>query len=280
MPELPEVETVAEDLRKALLVGLTFNDVKILWNRSIAIPSATDFTKRIKGQKIVKIARRGKYLLLHLSEDVLLVHLRMTGKLLLKNDKVPHSSYERVIFYLNDGRQLRFEDTRKFGKCYLVSQAADVIGKLGPEPLETNFPDEQWVKALKSKKRLIKPLLLDQSFIAGLGNIYVDEALWEAKIHPKRLSNTLSSHESSALSKAIVNVLNKGISSQGTTLGRGKTNFYRLDGKPGKNASQMHVFRKTGLPCPRCKTLIKRIVVGQRSTHYCPGCQKEQKSVK
>lgn len=168
---------------------------------------------------------------------------------------------------------LRFHDTRKFGRWRLTQDPETVLSKLGPEPLE---PVRDFHKRLHAKSRILKPLLLDQTFIAGLGNIYVDEALWEAKIHPQRKSDSLTKSESASLMNAIRKVLKKGIRNLGTSLGHGKANFQLPDGESGRNREALNVFRQTGLPCPRCGTNIERIKVGQRSTHICAVCQRQR----
>jgi formamidopyrimidine-DNA glycosylase len=171
---------------------------------------------------------------------------------------------------------LRYQDTRKFGRFCLTSNPQEILGKLGPEPLSDGFTVDCFHAMLQARKRLIKPLLLDQGFIAGLGNIYVDEALWKASVHPLRVSSSLSKKEVAALHHAISLVLKKGLANLGTTLGSGAGNFYSVAGRKGRNADKLFVFRRTGEACTRCRTPIQRIIVGQRSTHICPHCQRRQ----
>jgi formamidopyrimidine-DNA glycosylase len=275
MPELPEVETVAIDLRKAGIIGQTIDGVCINWAKSIAVPAPKAFIERVVGQKIEAINRYGKFLIISLSGgDKLFIHLRMTGRLHLVSPTTPRAPHEHVILSLSSGRELRFHDTRKFGRWYLVSDPQAILGKLGLDPLENNFTVDELNARLHHHKRQLKPLLLDQSIIAGLGNIYVDEALWEAGLHPKRISSTFQSDEVKRLFAAIVFVLKRGLQASGTTLGKGLSNFYRLDGSKGTHQQTLSVFRRTGYPCPRCGELIIRLVVAERSTHICPGCQK------
>ena len=204
----------------------------------------------------------------------LLMHLRMSGRLHLMAAAQTRKKHEHVLLDLNGGQQLRFHDTRKFGRLYLTSNADRILGRLGPEPLEKGFTQKKWAQHLKRRKRLLKPLLLDQSFIAGLGNIYADEALWESKIHPCRRAASLSKTEIRVLHRAIPRVLKRGLKNLGTSLGTGKTNFYSVARHQGRNRDQLNVFRRTGRPCPRCGKTVERIIVGQRSTHICPVCQR------
>jgi formamidopyrimidine-DNA glycosylase len=198
----------------------------------------------------------------------------MSGRLLLKSTGSPRLKHEHVVLNFNDHRQLRFHDTRKFGRFYLIKDANQILGRLGPEPLDSFFRAAEFADMLRNRGRMIKPLLLDQSFIAGLGNIYVDEALWDARIHPQRIAADLNDREIKSLCRAIRKVLRRGLKNLGTTLGSGQPNFFSIAGYNGRNRDQLKVFRRTGLACPRCRMAIKRIIVGQRSTHVCEGCQK------
>jgi formamidopyrimidine-DNA glycosylase len=275
MPELPEVQTLVDDLNTAGLVGNTFTAARVFWPKTIADLSPAAFSRRIKGKVINSIRRRGKFLVFDLSpHDHLLIHLRMSGRLHLVRPRTKRSKHEHVILSLDRVRQLRFHDTRKFGRLFLVEDAQSVLAKLGIEPLDSSFKAQALAQMLTTRQRLLKPLLLDQTFIAGLGNIYVDEALWKAKIHPLRLSNSLSNPEIKTLHRAIPQVLKRGLKNLGTSLGSGKANFYSVARRKGRNQDQLNVFRRTGDPCPRCKAPVERIIVGQRSTHICPNCQK------
>jgi formamidopyrimidine-DNA glycosylase len=274
MPELPEVQTLVNDLNAAGLVGVSFTGARVSWPRSIAMPAMREFKHRIRLKRIGAIRRRGKFIVIDLSpEGHLLIHLRMSGRLHLVPHKTAPSAHEHVVLALDNALELRFHDTRKFGRVYLVRDPATVLEPLGAEPLEPSFSTRLLKDALASRKRLLKPLLLDQTVIAGLGNIYVDESLWEAKLHPCRGSHTLSDTEIRALRRAIPRVLKRGLKNLGTSLGTGKANFYSIARHTGRNQDKLKVFRRTGTPCPRCRRPIARIVVGQRSTHICPKCQ-------
>jgi formamidopyrimidine-DNA glycosylase len=229
----------------------------------------------MKGKKISTIWRRGKFLVFDFtSGHHMLIHLRMSGRIHLVSADAERQKHEHVIISFENGRQLRFHDTRKFGRVYLLKNPEKILGKLGLEPLAAAFTAKSFAKRLKTRKRLLKPLLLDQTFIAGLGNIYVDEALWEAKIHPCRIASTLSDAEIKTLHRTIPRVLKRGLKNLGTSLGTGKANFYSVARRKGRNKDELKVFRRTGLSCPRCGQAVERIIVGQRSTHICGRCQK------
>lgn len=273
MPELPEVQTVVNDLIAAKLVGQVILKVEIRWLKIIAEPDAEKFATEIQNRKITAIARRGKFIIIELEPvKFLLVHLRMSGKFSLAAPDYPISKHEHLIFTLNDGRQLRYHDTRKFGRFWLVNQPEKVIGKLGVEPLSADFTVEILTENLRKHHRQIKPFLLDQTIIAGLGNIYADEALWEAGIHPLRRADSLNDQEIASLHQAISKVLRQGLANQGTSLGNGKSNFQSVVQR-ARNQEALKIFRRTGQACPRCGATIERLKVGQRSTHICPHCQ-------
>jgi len=277
MPELPEVQTVVNDLKSSGIIGATITGVQVFWPRTISKLSSATFRRRLKQQTLTDVGRRGKYIVIHLSgKDHLLIHLRMTGRLHLVAVGQPRSKHEHVILKFENQPQLRFHDTRKFGRFYLVHDIETILGRLGPEPLAPDFTTKILAARIRPRRRILKPLLLDQSFIAGLGNIYVDEALWEAGIHPCRIASSLTNAEVKSLHGAIVKVLRRGLQNFGTTLGSGQPNFYSIAKNKGRNRDQLMVFRRTGSPCPRCNSIVERIVVGQRSTHICPKCQKEE----
>ena len=274
MPELPEVQIIVNDLINAGLIGKTITGARVLWEKTIAQPTAEEFIQTIAGQTISNIRRRAKYIIFDFQNGLhLLIHLRMSGKLQLISPNTEPDKHEHVILHFSDKFDLRFHDTRKFGRMYLVNNPDLILGKLGPEPLDNAFTVDIFKERIQSKNRQLKPLLLDQTFIAGLGNIYVDEALWEAKLHPKQIASKLSGKKLDTLYHATRFVLQKGIDNLGTTLGKGKSNFYSAGQRRGRNAEQLNVFHRTGQTCPHCSTKIKRIVVGQRSTHICPKCQ-------
>ncbi|RPI75700.1 MAG: bifunctional DNA-formamidopyrimidine glycosylase/DNA-(apurinic or apyrimidinic site) lyase [Desulfobacteraceae bacterium] len=275
MPELPEVQTIVDDLNRSLLVGQTITGARVFWPKTLANPTAKIFSRRIRGQSITRISRRGKFIVFDLNDgDHLLIHLRMTGHLHLVPAGTERSKHEHLILSLGTGEQLRFHDTRKFGRCYLTADLKTVLSSLGPEPLAKEFTFAVLKNILTVRKRQLKPLLLDQTAIAGLGNIYVDEALWEAKLHPRRCSSSLTDRQISVLHQAIQKVLRQGLRNLGTTLGNSDTNFSSVKKRRGRNQQALQVFRRTDAPCPRCQTTIERVLVGQRSTHLCPHCQK------
>jgi formamidopyrimidine-DNA glycosylase len=270
MPELPEVETIVQGLREPL-VGRQFTGVRVGWGNLIARPPAEEFERGLVGQRILDVKRRGKYLVFVLSGGgSLIFHLRMTGRLLIKNSDDELDRHDHLIFELDDGRELRFNNVRKLGRVYLVDDEDKVVGKLGPEPLADDFTPADFAALFSGRRGMIKPLLLNQRFIAGIGNIYADEALFAARIHPERRADTLTAEETERLYHAIRQVLRQGIENRGTTL-----SAYRdAEGREGRNQEYLRVFRHTDQPCPRCGTPIERTVVGGRGTYFCPRCQK------
>ncbi|MCR4407300.1 MAG: bifunctional DNA-formamidopyrimidine glycosylase/DNA-(apurinic or apyrimidinic site) lyase [Anaerolineae bacterium] len=270
MPELPEVETIARKLRKPL-VGRTITAVEICWPRTIAAPSPTEFERQIVGQTVQAVGRRGKFLVLQLSEGAtLLVHLRMAGQLLLKSSVSPPGKHVRVVFTLDDGSTLRFRDQRKFGRMWLVDDPQVVLGKLGPEPLADDFTPQVLARLIGRRSGMLKPLLLNQSFLAGLGNIYADEVLFRAGLHPRRKADSLNETEVTQLYHAIRQVLEEAITGQGTTF---DGVYQQVNGSSGAFQDSLQVYRRAGKPCPRCGTPIERTTVGGRGTHFCPHCQ-------
>lgn len=270
MPELPEVETVAQSLGLQLL-SRTFVHVQVLWERTVDRPDVRSFCAALTGAMVADVGRRGKFITMQVGTgQTLLTHLRMTGKYLVQPDpgEDPHV---RVRFELDDGRWLIFSDTRKFGRMYLVDDPSEVLGDLGPEPLDEDFTLERLAEMLAGRRGRIKPLLLNQNFIAGLGNIYTDEALWRARIHPLRSAGTLEPPEIAALHAGIVSVLDEAIGGGGTSL---RDNQYRQpDGGAGAYQDLLAVYGREGRDCPRCGAPVERLVVGQRGTHLCPNCQ-------
>jgi formamidopyrimidine-DNA glycosylase len=269
MPELPEVETIKNDLRP-LLVGRTIVGATLDWGGAVGRPSPEEFMRQVVGRRIEDVQRRGKLLVFALSGGKsLLVHLRMTGQLLVGNSASPRQVHIRASLQLENGHELRFVDVRKFGRLYLVDDPQEVLGDLGPEPLADDFRVDDFCGLCSKRRGMIKPLLLNQRFLAGLGNIYADEALFHACIDPRRKADTLSREELSGLHCAIRKVLRHGIEDGGTTL----TDYARPDGRGGTHQERLLVFRREAEPCPRCGTTIERIVVGGRGTFICPRCQ-------
>lgn len=274
MPELPEVETIVLEMNESHLIGKKILWAEVFWQRTIGTPSVPQFLQTIEHQKILKITRQGKYIVFHLSEGYLLVHLRMTGKFLFT---LP-THHERVRLYLDDGRVLYYADQRKFGRFSLV-KTLEGMNHLGIDPLSKTFTLDALKSLLYLHSRQLKPFLLDQKYISGLGNIYVDEALWEAKINPQRVSNTLSDREIQALYAAIPKVLEKGIKNLGTSLGAHQANYFSVSGRRGGNQYRLNVFRREGEPCPRCGHTLIKLKVAQRSTHICPICQRREEKL-
>ena len=274
MPELPEVETYIRELAP-LLRGRTVTRAQVTWERTIAAPAAADFCRAIQGQRFDDFDRRGKYMLLKLAGGMtLIVHLRMTGKLSVVEAATAADKHTHVVMTLDDGSHLHYRDTRKFGRIWLVSDPTQVLHKLGPEPLSTDFEIDKFFKKLRGRKASIKALLLDQSIVAGVGNIYADEALFLAGIRPARAGSSLSLADTTALHKAIQQVLQAGIAYRGSSLGDSDLqNYTRPGGEKGGFQEEFKVFRRTGKPCPTCHTVVERIVLAQRSTHFCPHCQ-------
>ncbi len=272
MPELPEVETIARALRMGgrgapSILGMEISGMRLNWPRTLASALPPDqLNERLKGQVLRKIGRRGKLLHLSLDTDHLLFHLRMSGDLRVEALELPLQPHDRLTLEFSGGYRLAFNDTRKFGRLWVVSDPQEVLVGLGPEPLEETFTPEVLGEILRIHKRQLKPLLLDQTALAGLGNIYADEALHRAGLHPLRLSHSLTDAEVEGLWEAIRQVLQEGIERQGASIDW----VYR----GGDFQNYFRVYQRAGEPCPVCGTPIERIVVGQRGTHFCPNCQR------
>jgi formamidopyrimidine-DNA glycosylase len=270
MPELPEVETVAQTLRRSL-VGQTFTGVRIRWPRTIARPAVDEFTRRIPGRRVLAVGRRGKYVTITLDHGYLLIHLKMSGRLLLVAAGEVPDKHVHTAFSLDSGDQLWFRDVRKFGRVYLVDHPEEVTRLLGPEPLEDGFTLAEFRELLSRRSGRLKSLLLNQEFLAGLGNIYADEALFAAGLHPLRKADTLSAADEERLYGAIRQVLRDAIAGRGTTLEDG--GYRDAQGEPGSYQQYIFVYGRQGEPCRRCQTTIERRVIGGRSAHFCPACQ-------
>ncbi len=277
MPELPEVETIRRDLA-AHVCGLTIEEVRIGDPLVIREPAPAPFAEALRGCRIKEVSRRGKLLILHLSPSPaererarVRVHLvvlpRMTGQLVYGSDRP--SAHVRLR--LSDGRWLTYSDQRKFGELRLVEDWRTVRGvaKMGPEPLNGALNQETWWRNLRARRVRIKPLLLQQDFIAGIGNIYAQEALWEAGIRPTRRSDRLTRADAVRLLAAIRGVLRKGIRRRGVYA----RNYLDRFGQRGKMQDVLRVYRKGGQPCPRCGRPLVSRAIGQRGTVFCPTCQ-------
>ncbi len=270
MPELPEVETIARNLRRGTggapsLIGQTIRHVCLLWSRTLVTPDMDTFHALLPGQKVVEIGRRAKFLAITLSESILVVHLRMSGDLRMEPSESPVSTHDRLILEFDSGWRLGFNDTRKFGRVWLVNDTNSLFSSLGPEPDDPDLTPKRFHEMLQQRKRAIKPLLLDQHFLAGLGNIYTDESLFSAGIHPLQSSETLNLQDATRLLDAIRSTLARGIEANGASIDW----VYR----GGSFQNNFQVYQQTGNPCPHCGQPVNKTTVGQRGTHFCPHCQ-------
>ena len=270
MPELPEVQTVVNFLTK-LIVGKTILSINSpnKYTRVFDNYTLNDCNRFLIKKRIENIRRRGKYIIFDLNQGHLLYHLRMTGKLILQLPKVEDIKYVSAKLSFDDNSELFFKDVRKFGRIYYSENLDWLESKLGIEPLSEKFTSKYLYQHLQQKNRQMKPFLLDQSFIAGLGNIYVDEALWYAGIHPLMIASQISEKQSKKLYEGIQSILLNAIAVKGTTI----INFSYGENGRGNYKDQLNVFGETNNPCPKCKTIIQKIFVGQRGTHFCPACQ-------
>lgn len=273
MPELPEVETIIRGLRQ-LIKGKNIIEVIIQEEKLIEYPEPDQFKQELANKLIIDITRRGKYILFKLqSEKILVFHLRMTGKLLVKARKEDYDKYTYIIFKLEGEQDLRFISVRKFSRVYLVDQncleEAGSLDNLGPEPLAKNFQPEDFQEKFQNRTAKIKSLLLKQDFIAGLGNIYADEALFRAGISPLRKANTLTDEEIEKLYYAIREILCLAIKYCGTTF----SDYADASGEAGNFQNKLQVYQHEGEECPLCKSKIVREKISGRSSFYCPRCQ-------
>jgi formamidopyrimidine-DNA glycosylase len=267
MPELPEVETIKNEL-SPWVVGQSFTKVTILDDKLVCGGSAEEVRRGLIGQKIESLGRRGKYLIFHLSNDrSLIIHLRMTGSLLLNPKGVDH--YARAVFHLSNGHRLVFSDRRRLGLIWLVDDADTVVGKLGPEPLDESFTPGILGQGLSRRHISVKAALLDQGIVAGIGNMYADEALFAARIHPLRKADALSPREVQTLHNSIRKILKAAIGSKGASV----DTYVRPEGELGTAHSDFKVAHRGGEPCPICGCTIERILVQNRGTYFCPRCQ-------
>lgn len=275
MPELPEVETVVRQLQPDL-AGRCVRGVQVGWKRTLGGMTAAAFRRRVVGAEFAALHRRGKYIVFELvrqeaSAGALVGHLRMSGRFAIRRSSAPAPGHTRLSLDLDGHDTLDFSDVRKFGRVEWVSDAAERLSALGVEPLSEDFSDQWFYDALRSRRRQLKPLLLDQHFIAGLGNIYVDEALHRARLHPQRSSAGLTRPVVRGLHGAIREVLEEAIAMNGSSF----DSFYRTpEGRPGSFQNRFRVYGRAGDPCGRCGARVRRIVVGQRGTHLCTRCQR------
>jgi len=270
MPELPEVETVVKSISKNL-IGKSFSSISLMYPRALDNFNVKDFNRNVKGEIIKKIFRRAKYIIIATGHSIIAIHLRMTGKLYIcKIKDIPNKKHLSVILYLDNEICLIFEDTRRFGRFYLFNNMDYLNRKLGIEPINNKEFTESWLlNNILTYNRQIKALLFDQSFICGLGNIYIDEALWYAGIHPLSKSSMIPSYKIKKLHKGIIQILRNSIKAGGTTI-RDYTYDYSYVGNYKIN---LNVFGRDNEKCNRCKSIIIKIKVMQRGTHLCPRCQ-------
>ena len=280
MPELPEVETVARDLRPRI-VGATIVGARCSWARTLRTHAPEAFAEAVAGRRVETVGRRAKLVVVELSGDAALtIHLKMTGQLFVVPAEIPVDPYVRLVFELADGREIRFRDIRKFGRVGLYGRdpvtgelvtevgGVAVFADLGPEPLDPDFTVRDFRRHLRRRKGRLKPLLLDQSFLAGVGNIYADEALWTARLHPVRSASSLRPPDERHLYDAIRAILTEAVERRGSSI-----DDYTAPDGDGSMQEHLQVYQRTGEPCPRCGRPIKRIVIGARSTHFCSWCQ-------
>ena len=264
MPELPEVETIVRGLQTPL-VGRTITAAKILWHNT-ARPSAAAVESQLPGNRIETLSRRGKFLRFDLSGgETMFIHLKMSGDLRVLPQSQPVHPHTRAFFNLDNGNRLEFKDTRKFGRVWLTADPQTVIGALGPEPLADDFSVDDFIALFERRSGRLKPLLMNQTFIAGVGNIYASEACFWAKLDPRRPANTLSADDLARLYHALRRVLRHGIVLKGATL----DDVYR----GGEFQNHFQVYGRAGEPCSRCGTPIARVMLAGRSTFFCPMCQ-------
>lgn len=269
MPELPEVETHILELRP-LLQDRTLESVEVSWPKTVATPELDSFCELLTGQTFRSFSRRAKYMLMHLDDPwCLVVHLRMTGTFRLVPQSADPHPHMRVDLRLQGSESLHFLDQRKFGRMWLVRDPHPLFTGLGPEPLSRRFNGKYLQQQLQRRSITLKAALLDQKVAAGVGNIYADEALFYARLHPQRIARSATAQECQRLCRAVRKVLRTGIELRGSFI----STYRPPSGVPGRYQLEHRVFRRTGQPCTRCSTSIERIVVAQRSTHFCPRCQ-------
>jgi formamidopyrimidine-DNA glycosylase len=266
VPELPEVETIKNEIAP-LIVGRKIKSVELLWEGMVKQPSPPEFVKKLTGRTVTGITRRGKYLFLHLDKNgILMMHMKMTGSLLVNPEQ---SRFTRAILHLDNGTDVHFSDPRKFGRLWLEKDEKAVRDKLGPEPLDDDFTVNTLAGILKKRTAPVKAVILDQALIAGIGNMYADEALYDARIHPAKAAEALTPAEVKRLHASILKVLLKAIDKKGASV----RDYTRPSGESGHAHDEFVVAHGTGKQCPRCGGEVQRIVVRGRGTYLCPKCQ-------
>ncbi|USK91042.1 DNA-formamidopyrimidine glycosylase [Rossellomorea marisflavi] len=274
MPELPEVETVRRTL-EVLVVGKTIKEVAVSWPKMIKEPSETaQFTDSLKGQEILGMGRRGKFLIFYLNDVSLVSHLRMEGKYALHQKEEPVEKHTHVVFTFTDGTELRYRDVRKFGTMHLFKKGEELLHlpllQLGPEPFEEAFTPDYLHGKFEGTSRIVKAVLLDQTVMVGLGNIYVDEALFRSGIHPDRKASSLTVDEVADLHHSIIATLREAVDMGGSTI----RSYVNSQGQMGMFQQNLYVYSRNGEACRTCGTPIEKKVSAGRGTHYCPHCQR------
>jgi formamidopyrimidine-DNA glycosylase len=287
MPELPEVETIRRQLCYAGVEGRIIRKAHIEWPRTVEPLTPSAFCKQVQGRKLEQIDRHGKWLIFRLDgKENLLVHLRMTGGFYLTQGALKKGLHDRAILQLSGGLNLHFRDPRKFGRFRLESDGGfrsvetvsggdgappSRISGLGPDALTVT--KKEFSRSLEGQNKILKALLLDQSFVAGVGNIYADEALFEARLDPRRKSGSLSDVERLALYKAVTKVIKAGVRNKGTSLGDGQGNYVDLNGEAGGHREKVKVYGRAGQPCVICGQPLHKTQITQRTTVFCAHCQ-------
>ncbi len=275
MPELPEVETVRRDL-EARVVGRTITSCEIAPDapRLVQLVPPGEFCRELTGRRIAGLRRRGKYLIIDLDDGrAWVIHRRMSGNVLYRAQGAAPDDYTRAVFGLDNVHELRWTDLRKFGTMWLVEDATVVMEELGPEPLDAAFTPEVLRERAGRRSAPIKSVLLDQRVLAGMGNLYTDEALHDAGIHPMRPANKLRRADYERLHAGIVRALRMGIAARGSSLGTTLRDHINVDGAPGANQRRVQAYGREGAPCYRCGTTMRRIKIGGRSSVFCSHCQ-------
>jgi formamidopyrimidine-DNA glycosylase len=277
MPELPEVETIARELRP-LVVGRTITAAWLDWPRQVKHPAPAEFIAGVRGREILSVERRAKWIVVNLGPRtargrpaVLAIQVKMTGQLDVVAPQTPRDKHVHARFNLDAGTELRLHDTRKFGRfaLYTPEEAAEVLGTLGPEPLADELTPREFARMLRGRRARLKTLLMNQEFLAGVGNIYADEALWRARLHPLRSAAGLSAAQSRDLYHSLRDVLEEAIDRRGSSV-----DSYRAPEGSGEMQHFLNVYGRTGMPCPRCGRPTRRMVIGARSSHFCSWCQR------
>jgi formamidopyrimidine-DNA glycosylase len=271
LPELPEVETTRRGIRPALrghaVTGFVLRERRLRW------PVDARLARELPGQRVVDVRRRAKYLLIELERGTLIAHLGMSGSLRVMPVEAPWLKHDHYELRLDDGRGLRFNDPRRFGSLHWVTDDPlehPLLADLGPEPLDAGFDGAYLAARARGRKVAVKQFLMDQRIVVGVGNIYASEALFRAGIHPRRAAGRVSGERYARLAKAVKAVLGEAIKQGGTTL----RDYVNADGTPGYFRQKLYVYERDGQPCRRCGTPIRKLAQGQRSTYFCPSCQK------